>query len=748
MKKPVIVFGNSNSLSPTVMRRNVKQALTMAVLGVVGGGLVSMALLWRNLPAYPVPQGALSVHMKTWLKVGVNKAVPIVFTQEAKQWVGFKQRLADEGKSHLYFGRIAISISFGSLLGVFFFYLGLKPTNGYTHNRGRQLIEGEKSAQQLNFELASKVKALGADHRIHPEVIYTHDDFTKHILYIGAIGGGKTTAILYLLKQIFAKGERALIFDVKGDMTQKFPKALLIAPWDKRSAIWFIGADITSRQDAREFAAQVIQESKDPMWAMSARQLFTGIILMLQSKKPGEWGWLDLSEALNAPDDDIANWMLLFNKEAHSIVSSQNQTTSGILITMRSGLAWINDLAQAWGNPTKKNGFSFNKWLLNEKSKVRQIILQGNGRFETMQQGYAGAIISMLMARINSPQYSDSRTRKLWFVLDEFAQLGKVKYQPGVEAGRSKGICMVFGFQDISQIKKLYSAEDAAALMSMVGTKVLAQISPGETAKQISELVGQKEVERYNLSTSSQAGGASTTAMLNREEHKVIFESELASKLGVIASKKIVRCLFLTNNSNNSYIIDYPWDTTPVSRPAYVEAEWVSAPPIKYMDISEIAEALAPDQNQEQDDEKNFFEDEPDHTANQNPITTDEKLLIEKRNARVLNSVEKLFDKDKKPTAQETQIYNDDLNDIHAQGVIANKVGNIASSTLTDTLLGGDIGTLVSIGTQVLMQDSTKVSTKQLDGKTAIPMDDKIKAGAQRDRGENETHKKSPRRQL
>jgi hypothetical protein len=663
-KKIVTTFGNAQGVSPTVWQRNLRNALVMGVLGATVATAVALAVSWRNLPGLPAPKGNLPYHVKSWGKSAIHSVVPFAFADAVASYKAHRAQQDEEGVSHLLTYRVGGALCFGALLGGFFFYLGARPTNGYSHTRGRKLLSGKEAVRALQMQMAPKIKSLGADLMIHPEISFTADDFTKHLLYMGTIGGGKTTALIFLLKQAVARGDRALIFDVKGDFTQKFPNAMLIAPWDARGTPWLIGADCTTRQDAREFAAQCIPDSKDPMWAQAARQVFVGIIVMLQAKKPGTWGWLDLADAFAAEEDELVQWMQHYNKEALTIVAAQNQTTSGVLINMRAGLSWISDLGQAWGNPDPKTSISFVKWLLDDNSKVRQIILQGNGRFETMMQGYVGSIIAMLMARINSPQFSDSRTRRLWFILDEFPQLGKVKYQAGVEVGRSKGVRMVFGLQDISQVRKIYSEEDANALMSNVGTKIIAQISPGETAKKISELIGQKEVERLNISTSSQQGGASTTAMLNREEHKVILESELATELGNRPSEKVVRALMLSNNLDTAVLLDWGWDTTPNKRKAYVEADWVNFTPKYVPTMAPITEEDPQLNFEEEEEEERIQSAKKKQAFEQAKRTVDAQgalpanvtpSILNERNARIQKEIERLMGAGKARAQERTQ---------------------------------------------------------------------------------------------
>ncbi len=575
--KIVNTLGNGGLMPPSMFQRNWAAALLAGAAGFTLGFFIALTLLWRPLPGLPALEAPARDYVSGAIAVGINHLMPFLFPDSAAATRHHLGQLASSGLLALLWVRAALAALAGIALGALMAKAAATPSNGLLHSRGRQLLEDRSAVGMANSYLKKQATSVGFDLKIHPEITFTLEQFTKHLLIMGAIGGGKTTIIMYLLHQLFARGDKALIFDVKGDFTSKFPDAALVAPWHKGGRPWLIGVDCSTRQDAREFATQVIPDSKDPMWAQAARQVLVGMIVHLQRTKKTAWGWLDLANLFAVSEEDLVEMMKSSNKEALRAVESANQTTTGILINMMAGLSWITDLAEAWGNPTREGGgISFVEWLFDDKTATRQIILQGNGRFEQMMQGYVSSIISMLSARINSPQFSDSRTRRLWFILDEFPQIGKVKYQPLIEVGRSKGVRVVIGIQDINQVTKVYSEQDSNALMSMIGTKIVAQIAPGETAKKVAELIGEREVERHNLSISGSGSGKSTTSMMNREQIKVVYDSELSSELGNRPEKGGIVALLINNDAPYVYMLTWPHDSSENRRESYIEADWVS----------------------------------------------------------------------------------------------------------------------------------------------------------------------------
>jgi hypothetical protein len=366
-----------------------------------------------------------------------------------------------------------------------------------------------------------------------------------------------------------------IIHDNKGDFTAKLPgNPIIVAPWDERSVAWDVAADCTTKQDARELAARLIPESKDPMWSFAARQILVGFLIALQQERGTDWGWKDLAALVPLPQPDLLRLMAKFNPEGVRAVEDASKTTQSILITLSSYMSVVFDLADAWGDKPSAQRLSFLDWLADENHPQRTLILQNSGRFASLSHAYIGGIIAMLSSRINSPDFEDSKARRIWFFLDEFPQLGKLEnFAPLLEVGRSKGVRVVIGAQDMAQIRKLYGRDEAQAWASMVGTQIFARINPGETADWVAKLVGDRIVERPNLSVSGTPGGSgqNVTRSYSRESIPVLLPSQLSDELG--SSRAGVKCLLL--GYRNANILLWPYTTLPQLRPVSRLASWV-----------------------------------------------------------------------------------------------------------------------------------------------------------------------------
>lgn len=468
------------------------------------------------------------------------------------------------------------------------------------HIRGRRRLKGEAA-------LAAWVKDEGeaADGlHIHPKLPpISKSRETRHILIFGGVGSGKTQTLLPLMRAARERGDRAIIFDFKGDFTPDFPSCtalhkgraievedVIFAPWDSRSTLWAVARDVDTLSAAREFAARMIVEpgggSGSPMWANAARQVLVACLVELQSTKPGDWGFADLVAGLTRPVEQLTEAARRYFPEAVKALGDgqQNVTTAGIQINLMSYLAVIFDLARAWPGP---GIFSIREWLTEVGARrVKTVILQHDGQFETLARAFNGVVIGLAGQLIKSQLVGESKERKLWIFLDEFPELGKVETILSLAAvGRSKGIRVVIGLQDISQLKKIYSEHDTNSIVSMVGTQVIAQVSPGETAKYIAEnLIGDREIERLGVSITSGAGrapgiftsGGNRTSKWEDKRELVVLPSELL-QLGPDLDLGGVK-VWMSGIGEDVLEVLIPFSDPNHFRPSSVIADWTRYP--------------------------------------------------------------------------------------------------------------------------------------------------------------------------
>lgn len=483
------------------------------------------------------------------------------------------------------------------------------------HIRGRRRLQGEAARKAW-------IQAEGDDAdglHIHPGLpAITKDRETRHILIFGGVGSGKTQTILPLMRAARERGDRMIVYDLKGDFTREFASKtmshkgnevevvdVIFAPWDSRSMAWAVAQDVDTLAAAREFAARMIPEAQggSPFWSNAARQVLIASLVELQSEIPEKWGFSDLAKKLTRPIEELADAARIHFPEALKALSDgqQNVTSAGVLGNMMSYLSVVFDLARAWPTPGL---FSIRDWLTEKNKATKSVILQHSGKFDSLAKAFNGSVLGLASQLISSADlFPDSSSRRLWFFLDEFPQLGKVEpIFPMCEIGRSKGVRVVIGTQDISQIKKIYGAEATESLVSMVGTHIVARVSAGETAHLISEkLIDEHEVERLDVSMTSGTGsspgirtsGGPRTSSWKPERKPVMLPSELL-QLGPVPGKG-VKVLVLGIGENVLEVL-IPFSSLLKLRPCSVIADWTRYPrrPVVPAVISHVPETPQP----------------------------------------------------------------------------------------------------------------------------------------------------------
>ncbi|QYE37222.1 type IV secretion system DNA-binding domain-containing protein (plasmid) [Polymorphobacter sp. PAMC 29334] len=114
----------------------------------------------------------------------------------------------------------------------------------------------------------------------------------SHTMIVGTTGTGKSTAMKDLLRQIKARGDRAVVFDLTGTYVEGFYNKktdVLLNPFDVRCPAWSPFADARTREHFKEVSQALIPmtESGDSFWQETARMLFVETCVRLVQQGRG-----------------------------------------------------------------------------------------------------------------------------------------------------------------------------------------------------------------------------------------------------------------------------------------------------------------------------------------------------------------------------------------------------------------------------------------------------------------------------
>jgi hypothetical protein len=400
--------------------------------------------------------------------------------------------------------------------------------------KGQQAIEFAKQS----FKQKSKRQGHEAATTIYlaPHIPITIDQETTGTFLEGGVGSGKTTIIRYLMDQVIDRGDKVIIYDVKGDFAPFVKDRLVLNPFAEGSVSWDIASDVRTDEQAQQLAAMLIPKpvQGDTFWSSSAQIVMTGIFVTLQHTQPGRWTFLDVYKLLMLPLKDLLSLLQTHYPPATKIVQgSGGNMEVGIVATLVSQvMPFVKPLAQAWGTPgaTDKR-VSLRAWLLTPTAAPNTIILQGSPEHQDAAATWIRMAINFMAGVVLSAELKDYGPQRIWFFIDEMPSLGTItRLTEVVDRGRSKGVRTVLACQNLYQLEPLYG-DWAKAADANFGIRIYGRMQPSQRSKDICSFVGEQiyEVVKENVTLSS--NGRSVTNRLE-QYRKQVLTPEILMSLG------------------------------------------------------------------------------------------------------------------------------------------------------------------------------------------------------------------------
>ncbi|PPD56992.1 MAG: hypothetical protein CTY10_01225 [Methylotenera sp.] len=553
----------NSELRPDQPRRNILGGLFMG--GLVGG--LAGAAGFFVVDTLPIFNNQASTHLPLLLKATFG------FDE-----LGYKDFLKENALRAAIYYSIPISLALSSAYwSLKWFGREYDPLHHVAGRKRKQGAAAAKASAEATAE-AKKFSSLGI--KIHTNLQLTRAQEAQSFLFLAGQGGGKTQLINRLLEQVFKRGDKTIIYDiVKCDYTKEVPRDIngnepvIIAPWfsktpNSKVAWWNIARDIEDEQDARSFAIGLIPMSggDNPMWALASRSILVAVLIKLIKEKGQNWGWTDLKDHCYLPVTDLKVIAEQYYLPALiSVADAESKTTNSIMINLHSFMSIIFDLEKCWGG-LEKRGFSFVNWLMNDDAKYRNVILQGDLSRQELSAGYIRAVTELLVNKMASPSFTSSQKRRIWFILDELKQVGKLECLVKLmEVGRSRGICTVLAMQSIYQLREIYGQDAMAIYKAVTGLKFFGTIKGDDEQAFVSSIVGKRTVQRRNVSQSGTGDGKiNQSVSWSAHEEIDIFHPTEFEKLGPIAygtehenDKKFIKGLVIGHGSD-ALVLEWP----------------------------------------------------------------------------------------------------------------------------------------------------------------------------------------------
>ena len=546
---------NNSRNNPNLYGDRTGITIVVAVVAVVAGWVASIeALLWWH-------DGRVfgfGVLLSILIKWGL---VPV---REFRGWQGGIP--------------LGVAILFGSVVGWGAWrWLTIQPER---HVRGFVLHRDPRAiAAALK---PGKTEAPGV--LIHPEVQISQALETRHIMIVGGSGGGKTTILWPLIHQAQARGDRVLLFDSKGDFTENLGGAFtLLSPTDARSARWVLGNDILTAIDAHALTETLIQSppggDKEPMWTNGARALLLGVITDVQRRYGKKWGFRTLAQAVAASLADFETLKNIIAQEDPAMLSllggedakGPSRTTMGFLVQVATSVRHVINLGVAGADLSQNPGWAVRAWLSGKTPSVAVVGFRDSAR--SLSQTWASSLIEQIARQVSDMPDAAPQDRRIWLIVDEAPRAGRVpSITDALTTARSKGVRVILGIQSLAQIREVYTRETATVWAGQTASKIICQTTAPEDQKWCSDLLGEREVERYTHQFSQQTGsdGGQHSSSWQRVREPVLLPASFGQELRVYQTGP--RALLMSGGA--AALLDWPFPTLQKHRPAYVAARW------------------------------------------------------------------------------------------------------------------------------------------------------------------------------
>ena len=346
----------------------------------------------------------------------------------------------------------------------------------------------------------------------------TDTDFSKHVLFVGSIGTGKTNGIFQVLAQVLSninEKDVVIIFDTKGDFYQAFydknQKHIVISnnelacgPYGTKN-YWNLFEEIYCEEHgykdlASEMAStlfkQQMEKTQQIFFPRSARDIMASLFVYFTRMYHEHRLKIDnaiFSGIMSMSNTAVIRTMLETYSDLRSVASyisdDDSPQTQGV----------ISEFFQAVreyfvGNFNQSGDLSIRK-IVREKGGAVVFV-----EYDISMLNALGPIYSLIIDMAIKEAIGRTRTEgNVWLFLDEFRLLPSLNHiDAAINFGRSLGVKVIIGLQNINQVFKSYGAEVAKSLLSGCSTIFTFRVTDADTRDFIQRLSGkQRRIEVY-----------------------------------------------------------------------------------------------------------------------------------------------------------------------------------------------------------------------------------------------------------
>lgn len=334
---------------------------------------------------------------------------------------------------------------------------------------------------------------------------------SKHALFLGGIGTGKTTAMMQLVQALrthAGEDDVFVIFDTKGDFLDTFYQSgdavISGTPGeDPGGVVWNVFSDLldadrgTRGDQIYEIASTIFGEGlsragENLFFAAAACDIFAAVVEAMSRDEEAHSN-ADLRERLEGSGEDLLDLILRHRDLAGTARYLEAETG--------------REAALAFLQQTLNKTFSGAFRLAGDFS-VRDFVRKKTGRALFIEYDIAMGsrllpIYRVLMDMAIKEALALGRRRSrgsVYFVLDEFALLPALTHiRDGINFGRGLGLKFVVGAQNVSQVLDAYGPEVGKSVLSGFGTILAFRLMDDSSRELVRQRFGanRKQITTY-----------------------------------------------------------------------------------------------------------------------------------------------------------------------------------------------------------------------------------------------------------
>ena len=336
------------------------------------------------------------------------------------------------------------------------------------------------------------------------DISLVKDSETRHFIVTGSTGSGKTNFFHNLLPQVESQNRPAIVIDQTGEMIAKYYNQnrgdIIFNPFDARGKRWDFWTDCSSEEEIERFSKILFSfnrkksgSNNDPFWEQSAETVFNACVGYQKTQSPSIEQLTHLVR--HSSREELK--MKLQNTDAGRYFDKDNKTTACSILSV---LSTITKPLKCLKDANTDNSFSLKKYFQNIDNGA-WLFLSSKPSSREITQALTACLVELSFNLLLDIGIKEDR--RLWFVIDELAALGKLPALSTIMAeGRKYGACVLSGLQSLNQLYSNYGHYEGSTIFGQFGTNVFFQNTEQEIAKMVTSMSGTETVFRQQKNTS------------------------------------------------------------------------------------------------------------------------------------------------------------------------------------------------------------------------------------------------------